>query len=89
MRKYVIMISIFLLGLIIGALAMDFITIPARKAYREYLQTTYVHQQDALATAALKQRQRLRALVHLWNEMEAISFTDSLPETGGGLLWIS
>ena len=71
MKKYIVMASIFLLGFIIGALTMNWLTIPVRKVYREYLQTTYVYQQETLASSALKQGQRLQALVHLWNKIDA------------------
>jgi len=71
MRKYVIMTSIFLLGAVIGAFIMNWLTIPARRAYREYLQTSYVYQEEALARSALKEMQRLQALVHLWNVIDA------------------
>ena len=71
MRKYVIMTSIFLLGAVIGAFIMNWLTIPARRAYREYLQTNYVYQEEALARSALKEMQRLQALVHLWNVIDA------------------
>lgn len=60
-----------LLGFIIGVVAMEVLSRPARRAYREMLQNNYVLMQSDLADKALKEGNDLRAMVHLWTLLDA------------------
>ena len=71
MKKTIVITIVFLLGFIVGALTINLLTIPARKAYRELLQMTYVSNQRTLEISALKEGNRPKALVHIWNLIDA------------------
>jgi hypothetical protein len=69
--KYIKILSIFVFGLIVGALAVGYLSVPARKAYRQYLQQMYLNEQCTLAYSALRHGRNLEATVHFWNNLEA------------------
>jgi hypothetical protein len=70
MMKYIKLTFIFLVGFVAGALVMDYLSIPARKVYREHLQRAYLNKQQSMASSALRDGKRLEALVHLWNDLD-------------------
>jgi hypothetical protein len=71
MKKYFKLTLIFVVGFVAGALAMDYLSIPARKVYREHLQRTYLTKQQFMASSALKEGKELEALVPLWSYLNA------------------
>lgn len=60
-----------MVAFLLGAITMNLMTFPARRAYREGLQQLYLEHQRADATQALRQGNDLKATMHLWNIVEA------------------
>lgn len=71
MKKFLWITAIFLLGCLVGALTTNLLTIPARKAYRGFLQKIYITKQQTMELSALKEGNRPKALVHIWNQIDA------------------
>ncbi len=67
MKNKIIIVIIFVIGFIAGAITINSMTIPARKAYRELLQQNYVQDQNTEIEKAIKTNNKLKAIVHLSN----------------------
>jgi hypothetical protein len=71
MKYKVIIITVFIFGFVVGAIVVNFMTIPAIKSYREMLQMSYLHRQSAKAREAIKTNNKLKAIIHLSNQLNA------------------
>jgi hypothetical protein len=71
MKKALLTVTVFLTGFLIGAITINLLTIPARAAYREMLQTSYIYKQHHEAKIALKEGRQIDAYIHLRNQLDA------------------
>lgn len=71
MKNKIIIVIIFVIGFIAGAITINSMTIPARKMYRELLQQNYVQNQNTEIEKAIKTNNKLKAIIHLTNVLSA------------------
>lgn len=71
MKNKTTIIIVFIFGFVLGAIAINLMTIPARKSYREMLQTSYLLDQNNEVKKAIKSNNKLKAIIHLSNELSA------------------
>jgi len=63
--------SIFMLGLIVGAVLMNLLHIYVRSTYRDTIRIDLKQEQEFLAGRAARNGDKLRALSHQWNVVDA------------------
>ncbi len=71
MKTKLRIIIALVVAFLLGALTMNLLTFPARRAYRENLQQLYLEHQRSAATQELREGNNLKAIMHLWNIVEA------------------
>ncbi len=71
MIKLVKISGIFVGGLIIGAVLMNFLHMHVRSTYRETIRIDLRTEQEFLAARAARQGHNMRALSHRWNVVDA------------------
>ena len=65
--------GIFIGGIIVGAILMNCLDMYVRPAYRETIRINLKTEQEFLASRAIRQGDKMRALVHRWNVVDADS----------------
>jgi hypothetical protein len=70
-KKAVLVISLVLAGYIGGVVMSELLSRSARRAHREMLQGLFISTEYKRADIALKEKDDLQAMVHLWNLVEA------------------
>jgi hypothetical protein len=73
MKRIAAFLSIFALGLALGAAGVLLVDLRTRAVYRDVLRTNLVLEQEMLAARTARQGDRLRSLVHRWNAVDASS----------------
>ena len=71
MKNKIIIIMVFVIGFIAGAITINSMTNSARKTYKEILRERYVQDQNAKASEAIKENNKLNAMIHLTNVLNA------------------
>ena len=65
--------TIFICGVVIGAVLMNFLHMYVRPMYRQYLGISLAMEQEFLADQAIRHDDKLREVVHRWNVVFAQS----------------
>lgn len=65
--------SIFMMGIIVGAVLMNLLHMYIRPVFLRIIQTDYEVEQELLATRAARNNDNLRAVLHRWNLAESSS----------------
>jgi hypothetical protein len=65
--------GIFIGGIIVGAILMNLLDMYVRPAYREVIRIDLKTEQEFLASRAIRQGDKVRALSHRWNVVDAES----------------
>jgi hypothetical protein len=73
MKRAAAFLSVFALGLAVGAAGVLLIDLRTRATYREVLRSNLLVEQELLAARTARQGDRLRSLVHRWNVVDARS----------------
>ena len=63
--------GIFMAGIIVGAILMNFLDMYLRPAYRETIRIDLKTEQEYLASRAMRQGDKVRTLAHRWNVVDA------------------
>src|SRR5512145_909865 len=65
--------GIFIGGIIVGAILMNLLDMYVRPTYREVIRIDLKTEQEFLANRAIRQGDKVRALAHRWNVVDAES----------------
>jgi hypothetical protein len=77
-KKYLMGLSIFFLGILIGAICMNLLEMRSRSIYRNIMKSTFTMEQEILAHQAAKNNNPLQELIHRWNVLNANSSSISI-----------